>query len=135
VCEGLFIDHRAPQFTKLTKCKNGGDCQCSRSAPAAYLRHWLDEMIWVLSFLLPGKVLSTLALVFQMPPYVGFATTLGLWLRYAFASLSCLSMPLFHFGRTTDSELLSCVLVPANLLTQLWWGCIWPPLWFWRCGA
>jgi hypothetical protein len=74
--------------------------------------------------------MSTLALVLHMPPYVNFAATLGLRLQFAFASLSCLSMPLFHFGRTIDSQLLSCVLVPVDLSTQLGWGCIWPPLWF-----
>jgi hypothetical protein len=134
MCKDLFIDHRAPRFTMLTKCQTCAKT-CLWNAPVPFLRCWPDEMIRVLSFLLLRKVQSTLALVFQMPPYVGYAATLGLRLLFAFASLSCPSMLSFHFGKTTDSQLLSCVLVPANILTQLWWGCIWPSLWFWRCRA
>jgi hypothetical protein len=128
----MFIDHRALRFTMLTKCKNDEDCRCSRSALAPCLRCWPDRMIWILSFLLPGMALPTLALVFWMPPYLGFIATLGLELRFGFASLSCLSMLLFHYGRTADSRLLSCVLVLVNLSTQLQWGCKWPLLCFWH---
>jgi hypothetical protein len=135
VCSSLFIDHRALWFKILTKSKNDKDCQHSKSAPALILWRWPNGMIRVLSFLLLGMVLSTLVLVFRMPPYVGFTATLDLRLRFAFASLSCLSMLFFHFGKTTNSQTLSCVLVPANLSIQLRWGYRWPLLWFWRCGV
>jgi hypothetical protein len=133
--EGLFIDYRAPQFTELTKCKNDDDCRRSRNARTPCLRCWLNEMILVLSFLSLGKVQSISAPVVQTHPCVGFTTTLSLRLQFPFASLSCLSMLSFHSGRTAGSRLLSSILVPASFLTQLRWGCIWPLLLFWHCGA
>jgi hypothetical protein len=135
MCEGLFIDYRALWFTELAKYKNDEDCRCSRSAPETYHWCWPNEMILVLSFLSVEKVQSISAPVFQMPPYVGFVTTLGLRLRFAFAPLSCLSMLSFHFGRIADSRLLSFVLVLASLLIHLQWGYIWSPLLFWHYGA
>jgi hypothetical protein len=133
--EGLFINYRAPRFTELAKCKNDEDCWHSRTTPAPYLQCWPNKMILVLSFLSLGKVQSISAPVFHMPPCVGFATTLRPRDRFAFAWLSCLSMLSFHFGRIVSSRLLSYVLVPASLLTQLRWGCIWPPFLFWHYRA
>jgi hypothetical protein len=46
---------------------------------------------------------------------MGFAATPNPQLRCALALLSCLSMLLFHSGRTVDSQLLSCALALTNL--------------------
>jgi hypothetical protein len=96
-------------------CRIDEDYQHSRNASAPYLHCLLGEMSLVLFFLSREKVKSILVPAFWRLSCVGFATTLGLQLQYAFASLCCLSMLSCHSGRIAGSRLLSCALVLVGL--------------------
>jgi hypothetical protein len=105
LCEGMFIDYKAPQFIQLTKHRNDGGCRHSKNAPAPCPQYQPSEKILILFFLSLGKLQSISALAFRRLPFTCFTTILDLQLRYALALLFCQSMLSPHSDRIVSSQL------------------------------